>query len=107
MSTSGTTRVVEVDGPELRSYDLAPEDVGLPRAALEDFAGGTPERNAETARHIFAGEPGAARATSPRSTPAPRSTPQVAPTPSSRACAPPRRRSTPAPPQLLWSAWWR
>jgi anthranilate phosphoribosyltransferase len=61
MSTSGTTRVVEVDGPELRSYDLAPEDVGLPRAALEDFAGGTPERNAETARHIFAGELGAAR----------------------------------------------
>jgi anthranilate phosphoribosyltransferase len=61
MSTSGTTRVVEVDGPELRSYELAPEDVGLPRAALEDVAGGTPERNAETARRIFAGEPGAAR----------------------------------------------
>jgi anthranilate phosphoribosyltransferase len=61
MSTSGTTRVVEVDGSELRSYDLAPEDVGLPRAAIEDSAGGTPERNAETARRIFAGQPGAPR----------------------------------------------
>ncbi|HYM58194.1 MAG TPA: anthranilate phosphoribosyltransferase [Solirubrobacteraceae bacterium] len=61
MSTSGTTRVVEVDGRHIRSYELAPEDVGLPRAAFEDVAGGTPERNAETARRIFAGEPGAPR----------------------------------------------
>ena len=61
MSTSGTTRVVEVDGSELHSYELAPEDVGLPRAALEDVAGGTPELNAETARRIFAGEPGPRR----------------------------------------------
>ncbi|MDP9294770.1 MAG: anthranilate phosphoribosyltransferase [Actinomycetota bacterium] len=61
MSTSGTTRVVEVDGPDIRSYELAPEDVGLPRAAFEDVAGGTPERNAETARRILAGEPGAPR----------------------------------------------
>ena len=29
MSTSGTTRVVEVDGAELRAYEIAPEDVGL------------------------------------------------------------------------------
>ena len=61
MSTSGTTRVVEVDGPELRSYELSPEDVGLSRAAPEDVSGGTPERNAETARRIFAGVAGAPR----------------------------------------------
>jgi anthranilate phosphoribosyltransferase len=61
MSTSGTTRVVEVDGPDIRSYELTPEDVGLPRAAFEDVAGGTPERNAETARRILAGEAGAPR----------------------------------------------
>src|SRR3954451_22374332 len=29
MSTSGTTRVVEVDGEQVREYDVAPEDVGL------------------------------------------------------------------------------
>jgi anthranilate phosphoribosyltransferase len=61
MSTSGTTRVVEVDGSELHSYEVSPEDVGLPRARPEDLAGGPPERNAETARRIFEGELGPQR----------------------------------------------
>jgi anthranilate phosphoribosyltransferase len=61
MSTSGTTRVVEVDGPELHSYEVSPEDVGLPRARPEDLAGGTPDRNAETTRRIFEGERGPQR----------------------------------------------
>jgi anthranilate phosphoribosyltransferase len=61
MSTSGTTRVVEVDGPELHSYEVSPEDVGLPRARPEDLAGGTPDRNAETTRRIFDGERGPQR----------------------------------------------
>ena len=61
MSTSGTTRVVEVDGPELRSYDVAPEDVGLARARPEELAGGTPDANAATTRRIFEGERGAQR----------------------------------------------
>jgi anthranilate phosphoribosyltransferase len=61
MSTSGTTRVVEVDGPELHSYDVSPEDVGLPRARPQDVAGGPPEANAEIARAILAGEPGPRR----------------------------------------------
>ncbi len=61
MSTSATTRVVEVDGPELHSYEIAPEDVGLERAAFESVAGGTPERNAGIARRILAGEPGPPR----------------------------------------------
>src|SRR5262245_1306846 len=34
MSTSGTTQVVEVDGGELRSYEVAAEDVGLRSAAF-------------------------------------------------------------------------
>jgi anthranilate phosphoribosyltransferase len=58
MSTSGTTRVVEVDGQELHSYEVSPEDVGLPRAQPGDIGGGTPEVNAETTRRIFAGDPG-------------------------------------------------
>ena len=61
MSTSGTTRVVEVDGEQVRGYDVAPEDVGLKRAEPAELAGGTPDVNAETARRIFAGEPGPAR----------------------------------------------
>jgi anthranilate phosphoribosyltransferase len=61
MSTSGTTRVVEVDGGELSSYDVAPEDVGLARADGAALAGGHPEDNARTTRAIFAGEPGPQR----------------------------------------------
>jgi anthranilate phosphoribosyltransferase len=61
MSTSGTTRVVEVDGPELRSYEVSPEDVGLARARPEELAGGTPDANAVTTRRIFEGERGPQR----------------------------------------------
>jgi anthranilate phosphoribosyltransferase len=61
MSTSGTTRVVEVDGGELSSYEVAPEDVGLARADGAALAGGRPEDNARTTRAIFAGEPGPQR----------------------------------------------
>jgi anthranilate phosphoribosyltransferase len=61
LSTAGTTRVVEVDGGELRTYEVAPEDVGLRRAVYEDVAGGPPDANAETTRRILAGEPGPPR----------------------------------------------
>ena len=61
MSTSGTTRVVEVDGPALRAYEVAPEDLGLTRAAPDAITGGTPERNADVTRRILAGEPGPER----------------------------------------------
>jgi anthranilate phosphoribosyltransferase len=61
MSTSGTTRVVEVEGGDLRRYEITPEDVGLPRAAFEDVQGGTPAYNADVTRRVFAGERGARR----------------------------------------------
>src|SRR3954451_6425068 len=61
MSTSGSTRVVEVQGDEVRAYTVAPGDVGLPTSPPEAVAGGTPERNAATSRAILAGEPGPER----------------------------------------------
>jgi len=61
LSTAGATRVVEVDGGELRSYEVVPEDVGLGRSVYEDVAGGPPAANAETARRILAGEQGPPR----------------------------------------------
>src|SRR5215218_2899925 len=61
MSTAGSTTVVEVDGPEIHSYALAPEDVGLRRGRYEDVAGGPPEDNAAVTRRIFAGEASPAR----------------------------------------------
>jgi anthranilate phosphoribosyltransferase len=61
MSTSGITRVVEVEGKDLRRYAITPEDVGLPRAAFADVQGGTPEHNADVTRRVFAGETGPLR----------------------------------------------
>jgi anthranilate phosphoribosyltransferase len=61
LSISAPTAVVEVLGEELRRYKVAPADVGLQRAPGESVPGGDPEQNADTARRIFAGEPGAPR----------------------------------------------
>jgi anthranilate phosphoribosyltransferase len=61
MSTAGTTTVVEVDGSDIHSYALAPEDVGLRRGRYEELAGGPPDHNAAVTRKIFAGEAGPAR----------------------------------------------
>jgi anthranilate phosphoribosyltransferase len=61
LSTSGATRVVEVGGDGLRSYELTPEEVGLERSEYEDVAGGPPDVNAATTRRILAGERGPAR----------------------------------------------
>ena len=62
LSISGPTRVVEVTGGALRRYTVTPEEVGLERAPAEEIPGGDPQQNARTARQIFAGERGAARA---------------------------------------------
>jgi anthranilate phosphoribosyltransferase len=61
MSTSGITRVVEVNGEDIHAYDVAPEDVGISRAQPGALTGGTPDVNAQTTRNIFAGERGPAR----------------------------------------------
>src|SRR3954454_12771032 len=61
MSTSGTTRVVELKGSDVRAYEVAPEDVGLARAQTTALTGGKPDVNADTTRRIFAGEQGPAR----------------------------------------------
>jgi anthranilate phosphoribosyltransferase len=62
MSISAPTTVVEVDGADLNTYTVRPEDCGLasspdPQATL----GGSPEENAATTRAIFAGESGPRR----------------------------------------------
>jgi anthranilate phosphoribosyltransferase len=56
LSISAPTRVVEVRGSELSSYDVAPADVGLTVAPADEVPGGDPAQNADTARRIFAGE---------------------------------------------------
>jgi anthranilate phosphoribosyltransferase len=61
ISTSAATHVVEVNGEELSSYTVAPQDVGIEPADPGDPAlgGGTPAENAQVTRAVFAGEQGA------------------------------------------------
>jgi anthranilate phosphoribosyltransferase len=61
LSISAATQVVEVVGEEIRRYALRPEEVGLRCVPPEIIPGGDPAENAETARLIFAGQPGPAR----------------------------------------------
>jgi anthranilate phosphoribosyltransferase len=53
VSCSAPTRVVEVNGGELRSYLLSPEDAGVRPDGGELLAGGTPAENAAHTRAIL------------------------------------------------------
>jgi anthranilate phosphoribosyltransferase len=61
VSAAAPTRIVEVNGAELRAYVVAPEELGIERAGGADLDGGSPESNAAVTRAVLAGEPGAAR----------------------------------------------
>ena len=61
LSTSAPTRVVEVNGTEIRRYVVTPAECGLPEAPPDAVRGGRPEDNARVTRAILAGEDGPAR----------------------------------------------
>jgi len=46
ITTTGPTFVASIKGGDLRSFEITPEDAGLPRAALEDLIGSDPQHNA-------------------------------------------------------------
>jgi anthranilate phosphoribosyltransferase len=58
MSTSAPTHVVEVNGEELRRYDVSPADVGLPESPPAAISGGDPAANAAVTRSVFEGADG-------------------------------------------------
>jgi anthranilate phosphoribosyltransferase len=58
MSTSAPTHVVEVNGEELRRYDVSPADAGLPESPPEAISGGGPDENAAVTRSVFEGADG-------------------------------------------------
>jgi anthranilate phosphoribosyltransferase len=62
VSIVGKTSVVEVTPEGMRSYTVAPEQVGLSRAEPESFAGGSPDRCAEIVRELLDGQTGPRRA---------------------------------------------
>ena len=61
MSTTGATKVCELKSGKIESYEVSPEDVGLPRTTLADISGGSPDANALILKSILAGETGPKR----------------------------------------------
>ena len=61
ISIGSPTRVIEVLDGRTEEWFVAPEDVGLSTAHIDEVAGHDPEGNAAVSRRVLAGEPGAAR----------------------------------------------
>ena len=58
ITTTGATYVSEIDQGKVASFEITPEDAGLPRADSADLKGGDPETNAGAITTMLAGEPG-------------------------------------------------
>lgn len=61
MTTTGVTYVAELDRNSISTFEVCPQDAGLPRACEEDLKGGDAEDNARSMRAILAGERGPLR----------------------------------------------
>ncbi len=58
LSTTGPSQVAELDQGEVRTFEVTPEDAGLPRARFEDLKGGDADHNARVLRSMLEGEHG-------------------------------------------------
>ncbi|HEY3973799.1 MAG TPA: anthranilate phosphoribosyltransferase [Candidatus Sulfotelmatobacter sp.] len=61
ITITGMTRIAEARDGAVRTYEVEPEEFGLPRASLSDIAGGDATENAAIIRAILAGEESARR----------------------------------------------
>jgi anthranilate phosphoribosyltransferase len=61
LSTLGPSQVAELKDGKVTRFQLAPEDLGLPRAKLEDLLGGDGPENAVALRAVLDGRKGAFR----------------------------------------------
>ena len=61
LTTTGHSRVWEVDRGAMTEHDLDPRDLGIERASMESLLGGTPDENADVVRRVFSGERGPVR----------------------------------------------
>ncbi len=58
VTTTGVTQVAEWRDGRVRLFNVTPEAVGLPRAAMADLRGGDPVQNAQSIRDLLAGMTG-------------------------------------------------
>ena len=55
ITTTGPSEIVALENGTIRSFTVAPEDVGLPRAGAADIRGADPEHNARELQAVLAG----------------------------------------------------
>ncbi|MGB0750051.1 MAG: anthranilate phosphoribosyltransferase [Magnetospiraceae bacterium] len=58
LTTTGPTLVAELKNGKVTTFEIIPEDAGLPRVSIDDLIGGTPEFNAAAIRAMLAGKTG-------------------------------------------------
>lgn len=61
LSTTGATLVAELKSGAVTTFEVTPEDAGLPRASIADLQGGDAAANASALRDVLAGAQGAYR----------------------------------------------
>ena len=61
LTTAGVTTVAALEDGKVETFEVVAEDVGLPRARLEDLRGGSPPHNARLMRDLLAGVGGPLR----------------------------------------------
>ena len=58
LTTTAATRVAEVRGPNIETFRLTPESLGLDRVQMSDLAGSDPQSNAARLEAVLRGETG-------------------------------------------------
>ncbi len=58
ITTTGPTWVAELDDGQIRTFEIAPEDAGLPRATINDLKGADPATNALALNALLDGHEG-------------------------------------------------
>ncbi|HEX4185943.1 MAG TPA: anthranilate phosphoribosyltransferase, partial [Stellaceae bacterium] len=61
LTTAGVTTVAAFEDGKVQTFEVVPEDFGLPRARLEDIRGGEPQHNADLMRDLLDGASGPVR----------------------------------------------
>jgi len=58
ITTTGVTTVASLQDGRIETFEITPEEVGLPRATIDQVRGGDPEHNATALRAVLDGVPG-------------------------------------------------
>lgn len=58
LSTTGPSSVAALKDGRVETFEVTPEQAGLPRATIDDLKGGAPEENAAAIRRMLEGEAG-------------------------------------------------